>query len=101
MINHWIILVIAVILVLAQLIKTIMAKCNLSAKELTVDTFSPRVAVLCSPAAQTICDKNNLKFTQLIQPFTSFTTARKHFLFLSYHASVQNEQYSTHTFVNL
>ena len=49
------------------------------AKTLVLDTFRPRVAVLCSNAAQSLCGKNNLKFTQLIQPFTTLTTDCKLF----------------------
>ncbi|CAG7661317.1 unnamed protein product [Allacma fusca] len=51
-----------------------MAKIDNLAKVLVHDTFRPRVAVLCSPSAQALCEKNNLQFTQLIQPFCSLTT---------------------------
>jgi hypothetical protein len=41
-----------------------------SAKEFILSTYNARVAVLCSPAAETVVSKNNLKFTQLLMPFT-------------------------------
>ncbi|XP_070190978.1 trafficking protein particle complex subunit 8-like isoform X2 [Littorina saxatilis] len=46
-----------------------MAQCKQTAEEFVQSTFSPHVAVLCSPDAELLCQKNNLSFQQLIQPF--------------------------------
>lgn len=46
-----------------------MAQCKESASEFIQDVFSPMVAVLCSSDVQTVCQKNDLTFVELIQPF--------------------------------
>ncbi|XP_005105619.1 trafficking protein particle complex subunit 8 [Aplysia californica] len=46
-----------------------MSQCKQSASEFIQNTFSPHIAVLCSNDAQLLCEKNNLSFVQLIQPF--------------------------------
>lgn len=46
-----------------------MSHCKQTAEEFIQNTFSPHVAVLCSPDAELLCQKNNLTFQQLIQPF--------------------------------
>ncbi|CAL1544174.1 unnamed protein product [Lymnaea stagnalis] len=46
-----------------------MSQCKQSANEFIQSTFSPHIAVLCSSDAQLLCQKNNLSFVQLIQPF--------------------------------
>ncbi|RUS81107.1 hypothetical protein EGW08_011147, partial [Elysia chlorotica] len=46
-----------------------MSQCKQTANEFIQNTFSPHVAVLCSSDAQLLCQKNNLSFVQLIQPF--------------------------------
>jgi len=46
-----------------------MAQCRQSASEFIRDAYSPMVAVLASQDAERICHKNNLSFTELIQPF--------------------------------
>ncbi|ESO86902.1 hypothetical protein LOTGIDRAFT_202689, partial [Lottia gigantea] len=51
-----------------------MAKCKQTAEEFIQNTFSPHVAVLCSAEAELICQKNNLTFVQLIQPFCRLPT---------------------------
>lgn len=46
-----------------------MSQSKQTAEEFIQSTFSPHVAVLCSPDAELLCQKNNLTFHQLIQPF--------------------------------
>ncbi|XP_025115248.1 trafficking protein particle complex subunit 8-like isoform X3 [Pomacea canaliculata] len=46
-----------------------MSQCKQTAEEFIQSTFSPNVAVLCSADAELLCQKNNLTFQQLIQPF--------------------------------
>ncbi|XP_051160740.1 trafficking protein particle complex subunit 8 [Leptopilina boulardi] len=46
-----------------------MAQCKSTAREFIVNTFSPQVAAVCSNNAETTCQKNNLSFTELLQPF--------------------------------
>lgn len=46
-----------------------MATCKLTSKEFIKNSFLPQIAVTCSPAATQICQKNNLSFTELLQPF--------------------------------
>ncbi|XP_008475991.1 trafficking protein particle complex subunit 8-like [Diaphorina citri] len=47
-----------------------MAKTKQSAKEFIQSTFPPMVAVMTSPAANEICLKNKLSFSELLQPFS-------------------------------
>lgn len=51
-----------------------MALCKQTAHEFIQNTFSPAVAVLCSPDAEVLCQKNNLTFVELVQPFCRLTT---------------------------
>ncbi|KAJ8303461.1 hypothetical protein KUTeg_019857 [Tegillarca granosa] len=51
-----------------------MAQCKHTAQDFTQNTFSPHVAVLCSPDAEALCQKNNLTFVELVQPFCRLTT---------------------------
>ncbi|CAG5114906.1 unnamed protein product [Candidula unifasciata] len=46
-----------------------MSQCKQSASEFIQSTFCPHIAILCSADAQLLCQKNNLSFVQLIQPF--------------------------------
>ncbi|CAI9716399.1 particle complex subunit 8-like isoform X1 [Octopus vulgaris] len=46
-----------------------MAQCKQTAQEFIQNTFSPQVAVLCSADAEHLCQKNNLTFVELVQPF--------------------------------
>ena len=55
-----------------------MSQCKQSATEFIQDTFSPHIAVLCSNDAQMLCEKNNLTFVQLIQPFSRLSSEGKH-----------------------
>ncbi|KAB0801109.1 hypothetical protein PPYR_05463 [Photinus pyralis] len=46
-----------------------MSHSKLSSQDFIKNTFTPQIAVLCSPAVDSICQKNNLSFTELVQPF--------------------------------
>ena len=46
-----------------------MAQCKQTAQEFIQEALAPMVAVLCSHDAQVICQKNNLSFVEMIQPF--------------------------------
>jgi len=56
-----------------------MAQCKQTAQEFIQNTFNPHVAVLCSPDAEVLCQKNNLTFVELVQPFCHLTTEGGHF----------------------
>ena len=60
------------VLILCKIVT--MAQCKQSAQEFIKSTFSPQVAVLCSNDAELLCQKNNLSFVQLVQPFCRLTT---------------------------
>jgi hypothetical protein len=48
---------------------------NLSAKELIQSVFSsPLIGATCSQSAEELCLKNNLTFSQLMQPFSKIST---------------------------
>lgn len=51
-----------------------MATCKISSKEFIKNSFLPQIAVACSPSATQICQKNNLSFTELLQPFCKLGT---------------------------
>ena len=51
-----------------------MAQCQQTAEEFILDVFSPLVAVLCSADVEAVCQKNNLSFVELIQPFCRLST---------------------------
>lgn len=40
-------------------------------QEFIQDSFSPIIAILCSPKVENVVSKNNLSFTELLQPFTT------------------------------
>ncbi|KAI5640552.1 ER-Golgi trafficking TRAPP I complex 85 kDa subunit domain-containing protein [Phthorimaea operculella] len=48
-----------------------MARSSKTAQEFIQSSFSPIVAVLCSPKVENVVSKNNLSFTELLQPFAS------------------------------
>ncbi|XP_028156042.1 trafficking protein particle complex subunit 8 [Ostrinia furnacalis] len=48
-----------------------MAKAGKTAQEFIQSSFSPIVAVLCSPKVENVVSKNNLTFPELIQPFST------------------------------
>lgn len=48
---------------------------NLSPKDLIQSLFSsPIIGATCSQAAEEICQKNNLNFVSLVQPFSKIST---------------------------
>ncbi|KAG5334145.1 TPPC8 protein, partial [Acromyrmex charruanus] len=51
-----------------------MAQCKLTPREFIGNAFSPQVAVVCSAAADATCQKNNLSFVELLQPFCKLNT---------------------------
>lgn len=50
---------------------------NLTSKDIVQNVFSPLVAAVCSPQAEEICQKNNLSFVEMLQPFTRLSTDGK------------------------
>ncbi|XP_046661954.1 trafficking protein particle complex subunit 8 isoform X1 [Homalodisca vitripennis] len=46
-----------------------MSHFKMSYQDFIQSSFSPLVAVMCSPLVDQICKKNNLSFTEMIQPF--------------------------------
>lgn len=46
-----------------------MARAGKTAQEFIQSSFSPIVAVLCSQKVDNVVAKNNLSFTELLQPF--------------------------------
>lgn len=46
-----------------------MARAGKTAQEFIQSSFSPIVAVLCSQKVENVVAKNNLSFTELLQPF--------------------------------
>lgn len=54
-----------------------MAQCKQTAPEFIQNTFSPQIAVLCSADAEHLCQKNNLSFVELVQPFCRLNTEGK------------------------
>lgn len=48
-----------------------MARAGKTAQEFIQSSFSPIVAVLCSPKVENIVSKNNLSFPELLQPFST------------------------------
>ncbi|GAB0089955.1 trafficking protein particle complex subunit 8 [Sergentomyia squamirostris] len=47
---------------------------NLSTKEIIQSVFSPLIGTTCSPQAEEMCQKNNLTFAEMLQPFARLTT---------------------------
>lgn len=50
---------------------------SLSSKELVQNIFSPLIGVLSSSHADEVCQKNNLSFVELVQPFSRLTSDGK------------------------
>ncbi|KAH1023667.1 hypothetical protein HUJ04_012829 [Dendroctonus ponderosae] len=50
-----------------------MAQCKLSPQEFIKDAFTPQVAAMCTPGVQRCCDKNNLDFIEILEPFSTLT----------------------------
>ncbi|CAB3239968.1 unnamed protein product [Arctia plantaginis] len=48
-----------------------MARMGKTAQEFIQDSFSPIIAILCSPKVENVVSKNNLSFTELLQPFST------------------------------
>ncbi|CAD6238371.1 GSCOCG00008450001-RA-CDS [Cotesia congregata] len=51
-----------------------MAQCKLTPREFISNAFSPQIGAVCSAAADAVCQKNNLSFIELLQPFCNLTT---------------------------
>ncbi|XP_046999759.1 trafficking protein particle complex subunit 8 isoform X1 [Schistocerca americana] len=51
-----------------------MAQCKLTPHEFIQNAFSPLIAAMCSPLVDQACQKNNLSFTEMIQPFCKLNT---------------------------
>ncbi|XP_014226501.1 trafficking protein particle complex subunit 8 [Trichogramma pretiosum] len=51
-----------------------MAQCKLTAREFIANGFTPQVAAVCSPNAEATCQKNNLSFIEMLQPFSRLAT---------------------------
>ncbi|KAJ8983316.1 hypothetical protein NQ317_010855 [Molorchus minor] len=47
-----------------------MAQCKQTPQEFIKNAFTPQVAVMCTPLAEKCCQKNNLNFIELLQPFS-------------------------------
>lgn len=48
-----------------------MTKSSKTSQEFIQTAFSPIIAVLCSQKVDNVVSKNNLSFTELLQPFTT------------------------------
>ncbi|KAG7202767.1 hypothetical protein KM043_009936 [Ampulex compressa] len=51
-----------------------MAQCKLTPREFISNAFSPQIAAVCSATADAVCQKNNLSFVELLQPFCKLNT---------------------------
>ncbi|XP_008543726.1 trafficking protein particle complex subunit 8 [Microplitis demolitor] len=51
-----------------------MAQCKLTPREFISNAFSPQIGAVCSAAADAVCQKNNLSFIELLQPFCNLAT---------------------------
>lgn len=51
-----------------------MAQCKQNPQEFIRNAFTPQIAVMCTPAAEKCCQKNNLTFVELLQPFSRLTS---------------------------
>lgn len=51
-----------------------MAHQKLSPQEFIQNSFCPLVAAMCSPLVEQTCRKNNLSFTEMVQPFCRLNT---------------------------
>uniref|UniRef100_A0A6B2EI91 Protein with involvement in meiosis gsg1 n=1 Tax=Phlebotomus kandelakii TaxID=1109342 RepID=A0A6B2EI91_9DIPT len=47
---------------------------NMSTKEMIQSAFSPLIGATCSTQAEELCQKNNLTFAEMLQPFSRLTT---------------------------
>ncbi|KAL1493024.1 hypothetical protein ABEB36_011167 [Hypothenemus hampei] len=47
-----------------------MAQCKSTPEEFIKNSFTPQIAVMCTPEVQRCCKKNNLNFTEILQPFS-------------------------------
>lgn len=56
-----------------------MAQCKLTPREFINNAFSPQIAAVCSTAADAACQKNNLSFVELLQPFCKLNTEGEDF----------------------
>lgn len=50
-----------------------MAQCKQVPQEFIKNAFTPQIAVLCTPLAESSCQKNNLTFIELLQPFSKLS----------------------------
>ncbi|EFA11313.1 trafficking protein particle complex subunit 8 [Tribolium castaneum] len=50
-----------------------MAQCKQTPQEFIKNAFTPQIAVLCTPLAEGSCQKNNLNFIELLQPFSKLS----------------------------
>ncbi|XP_075215467.1 trafficking protein particle complex subunit 8 homolog l(3)76BDm isoform X2 [Lycorma delicatula] len=51
-----------------------MANLKLTSQEFIQNSFCPLIASMCSPLVDQVCQKNNLTFSELIQPFCKLST---------------------------
>lgn len=54
-----------------------MAQCRTTPQEFIRDAFTPQIAVMCTPEVQKSCTKNNLDFSELLQPFSKLVNDGK------------------------
>lgn len=47
-----------------------MAQCKQAPQEFIRNGFTPQIAVICTPMAEKACQKNQLSFVELLQPFS-------------------------------
>lgn len=59
-----------------------MAHCSQTAQEFIRNAFAPQIAILCSEDADTLSLKNNLRFVELLQPFSSPKSEGKKVIYL-------------------
>lgn len=64
-----------------------MARAGKTAQEFIQSSFSPIVAVLCSPKVENIVSKNNLTFPELLQPFSTLDWEGKNVFTIYLHTS--------------
>lgn len=67
-----------------------MAQCKLTPREFISNTFSPKIGAICSPAAEYVCQKNNLSFIELLQPFSNLNSEGK---FLDFYLFINKPKY--------
>ncbi|KAG8041820.1 hypothetical protein G9C98_007124 [Cotesia typhae] len=69
-----------------------MAQCKLTPREFISNAFSPQIGAVCSAAADAVCQKNNLSFIELLQPFCNLTTEEPSVARKMLNDSVSSEQ---------